>query len=143
MRSVSPLALMVCACVLVACSSGEEPLRTWTAEDHVQPQADDSREPVPEAPAEQGGVSRAALALFNVSCASCHGREGRGDGPGRPPGAQMPDFSSVELQKGRTDEALAQVIMQGRNLMPPFGKQVNPQGIAALVAHIRSFAKAP
>lgn len=55
-----------------------------------------------------------------------------------PPGAQVPDFSSAEFQKSRTDDALAQVIHDGRGMMPPFGKQVTPDGIAVLVAHVRS-----
>ncbi|HEY2732427.1 MAG TPA: cytochrome c, partial [Polyangiales bacterium] len=96
----------------------------------------------PEAP-EQGGEDRAADALYNVSCASCHGRDGHGQGPGRPPGAQLPDFTSPQFQAQRSDAQLSQVIREGRGLMPPFAKQVNEQGQAALVARIRRFAAAP
>jgi mono/diheme cytochrome c family protein len=139
MRSAS--IQLTCSALLLlvssACDAPKAPLRTWTPEDHGQPQADDSRQPMQEAVPEQGGVERAAAALFNVSCASCHGREGHGDGPARPPAAQIPDFASAEFQKARTDEQLAQVIREGKNMMPPFGKQVNPQGITALIAHVR------
>ncbi len=91
---------------------------------------------------EQGGVDRAAQALWTVSCASCHGRDGRGKGPGRPPGAQLPDFTSAEFQQQRSDQQLVDVIRAGKGMMPPFGKQVNAEGIAALIAHIRAFAPA-
>ena len=127
---------------LIACESRPTPTREWQPSDHGQPaQADPARTPTPAAP-EEGGSGRAAEALFNVSCASCHGRDGRGQGPGRPPGAQVPDFTLPDYQAQRTDEQLGEVIRNGRGLMPPFGKQVNEQGIAALVAHIRRFGAA-
>ena len=136
---------MMCAALgvlLLACDSRVTPQREWTPADHGQPtQVDPSRVPQAAAP-EEGGVERAAAALWNVSCASCHGRDGRGQGPARPPGAPIPDFTSAELQKQRTDEQLLQVIREGRGMMPGFSKQVNPQGMSALVGHIRTFAAA-
>ena len=137
---------MMCAALgvlLLACDSRVTPQREWRPEDHGQPaQVDPSRVPQAESAPEEGGVERAATALWNVSCASCHGRDGRGQGPGRPPGAPMPDFTSAELQKQRTDAQLLQVIRDGRGMMPAFGKQVNEQGLGALVNHIRTFAAA-
>lgn len=134
---------------VVACDAPKKPLREWRAEDHLQPaEADPSRMPgaqddgAPSEP-EAGGVERAAEALWNVSCASCHGRDGRGTGMDRPPGAQLPDFTAADFQKSRTDAQLAEVITNGRNMMPPFGKQVNAQGIEALIAHIRRFDHSP
>jgi mono/diheme cytochrome c family protein len=133
---------MMCAALgllLLACDSRVTPQREWRPGDHGQPtQVDPSRVPQAEAAPEEGGVERAASALWNVSCASCHGRDGRGQGPGRPPGAQIPDFTAAELQKTRTDAQLLQVIREGRGMMPGFAKQVNEQGLAALVSHIRS-----
>jgi mono/diheme cytochrome c family protein len=133
--------------LLLACDSRVTPQREWKPSDHGQPaEVDPSRVPQAageQAAPEQGGVDRAAAALWNVSCASCHGRDGRGQGPARPPGAPMPDFASAELQKQRTDAQLLQVIREGRGMMPAFAKQVNEQGMSALVAHIRSFAAAP
>ena len=134
---------MMCAALgvlLLACDSRVAPQREWRPEDHGQPlQVDPSRVPQGEPAKEEGGVERAATALWNVSCASCHGRDGRGQGPGRPPGAQIPDFTSADLQKQRTDDQLLQVIRDGRGMMPGFGKQVNEQGMAALVSLIRTF----
>ena len=140
---VPSFSCMLCAAlslVLLACDSRVAPQREWRPEDHGQPvEADPSRVPQAAPSTEVGGVERAAAALWNVSCASCHGRDGRGQGPSKPPGAQMPDFTSADLQKQRTDAEFAQVISQGRGMMPPFGKQVNEQGLQALVQHIRKF----
>jgi len=52
----------------------------------------------------------------------------------------MPDFTDPQLQAQRTDAQLAEVIRAGRGMMPPFGKQVNEQGLEALVAKLRRFA---
>jgi mono/diheme cytochrome c family protein len=104
------------------------------------PPEDGEEEPEPLGPA---GEIRAAAALWRVTCAGCHGVEGHGGGPQLPPMARTVDFVDAEFQAGRTDEQLATVIAQGRGFMPGFGEQINPRGIAALVAHIRRFAPAP
>jgi mono/diheme cytochrome c family protein len=120
--------------------------REWTPADHGQPAAGDPDrtpdEPTAPETAEES-MARAAAALWNASCASCHGRDGRGQGPARPPGAQMPDFGSTEWQTSRSAEQLAQVIREGRGMMPGFGKQLNQHGVEALVDHVRRFAPAP
>jgi mono/diheme cytochrome c family protein len=133
--------IMMCAAVvLLACDSRVAPQREWRPSDHGQPvDVDPSRVPQAAATTEEGGVDRAVAALWNVSCASCHGRDGRGQGPSRPPGAQMPDFTSADFQKQRADAQLLAVIREGRGMMPPFGKQVNDQGLSALVQHVRKF----
>lgn len=128
----------VCAS-LGGCDRRVTPTREWRPSDHGQPeQADPARTPAPAAP-EEGGPERAADALFGVSCAGCHGRDGRGQGPQRPPGAQPPDFTSAEYQASRTDAQLRDVIEKGRGLMPAFGKQLNAQALDALVAKIRRY----
>jgi mono/diheme cytochrome c family protein len=141
--SLSTLCAALSALLLIACDSRPAPQREWRPEDHGQPaEIDPSRVPAPSSPGEpeQGGVNRAVIALWNVSCAACHGRDGKGQGPSRPPGAQMPDFTSVDFQKQRSDEQLRQAIHDGRGMMPGFGKQVSDQGLSALVAHVREFA---
>lgn len=141
MVSTFPRLLCVCVCLLwAACESRVTPQRQWQPSDHGQPaQADSTRAaPQPAAP-EEGGVERAAAALWTVSCAGCHGRDGRGQGSARPPGAQVPDFTTGELAK-RSDAELLEVITNGRGMMPAFSKQINAQGLQALVAHVRGFA---
>ncbi len=134
---------MMCAALgvlLLACDSRVTPQREWRPDDHGEPQqVDPSRVPQAAPSNEEGGVERAAAALWNVSCSSCHGKDGRGQGAGRPPGAPIPDFTSPDFQKQRTDAQLLAVIRDGRGLMPPFGKQLNEQGIAALVTHVRRY----
>jgi mono/diheme cytochrome c family protein len=131
--------VLLCA----ACDRRVEPRREWRPEDHAQPaQADPARTAAPAEP-EQGGIDRAADALYTVSCAGCHGRDGRGQGTQRPPGAPLPDFTAREFQTQRADPDLATVIRDGRGMMPGFGKQVNDQGIGALVAKVRRFGTSP
>lgn len=133
------LSALLCG-VLSGCERRVTPTREWQASDHGQPtQADPDRTPPAEAEPEEGGPERAADALYNVSCAGCHGRDGRGQGPQRPPGAPLPDFSDPQFQAQRTDAQLLQVLREGRGLMPPFGKQLNEQGLDALVAKVRRF----
>jgi mono/diheme cytochrome c family protein len=129
-----------------ACGGDPAPKREWTAADHGQPQQPSAdRVPQPSAPVEgensgEPPIARAARALFIASCASCHGRDGRGQGESLPPGARMPDFTSESFQNQRSDRQLALAIRDGRPMMPPFGKQVTEQGIAALVQYVRTFA---
>lgn len=112
--------------------------REWTPADHSQ-QPDSELDParIPEAPSGDT-IARAAAALYRVSCASCHGEGGRGDGPDKPPGATVPDMTTAEWQASRSDAEIAAALQNGKGLMPKFGDKVNPQGIAALVTHVRS-----
>jgi mono/diheme cytochrome c family protein len=126
--------------LLMACDGRVTQQREWRPADHGQPATPAPTDSAEAREPEQGGVDRAADALYSVSCSSCHGRDGRGQGSGRPPGAVLPDFSSAEFQKQRTDAELLQVIRDGRGMMPAFGKQVNEQGQSALVSRIRRFA---
>lgn len=141
--SFGPALPWLCALLIGACGE-PPPEREWTPADHGQPvNADPDRTPAertqPETSAES--LARAAAALWNASCATCHGRDGLGDGAARPPGAQIADFSSTQWQSTRSDEQLAQVIRDGRGMMPGFGKQLNASGVEALVAHIRRLAQ--
>ncbi len=128
--------------LMMACESRVTPTRPWRADDHGQPAgADPLRTPTANTP-EQGGTERAVEALWNISCAGCHGRDGRGHGTELPPGAEPPDFTSADFQKRYTDQDLTNAITLGKKPMPAFGKKVNPQGIALLVARVRRFATA-
>jgi mono/diheme cytochrome c family protein len=137
------------ALLAAGCQGSPAPSREWGPEDHAQPpeamrsplgqtpHGDEQAQPPPGTARE-----RALAALFQVHCASCHGAEGRGDGPGRAPVMQVPDFTSAEWQATHPDEELAQVIAQGRGMMPPFGDRIAAENIAGLVERIRAFAPA-
>ncbi|HEY8429662.1 MAG TPA: cytochrome c [Sandaracinaceae bacterium] len=129
---------LVAALALAGCGNESSP-REWRPSDHQEPSsAPDSSQAAPVEEPPQAAVARAAAALYRVSCASCHGISGRGDGPAAPPGVQMPDLTSAALHDARSDEDLARVIREGRGTMPGFGSQINDRGIAALVAHVRT-----
>jgi mono/diheme cytochrome c family protein len=143
--------LSIVASVIVALSAcaetGTPDLAEWTPADHQQETtADDERRAAPdEVDADPAATElRAATSLFGAMCATCHGTGGAGDGPGRPPVAQIPSFADASFQAGRTDEELATVIRDGRGgFMPAFGDRLSPEGIAALVRHVRRFGPSP
>jgi len=94
------------------------------------------RRPQPETREPQGQDRAAAAAtLWRISCAGCHGAEGRGDGEAYE--GALADFTDAEWQASVTDEAIARAITLGQPPMPAFGEILAPQGIAALVEHVR------
>ncbi len=123
--------------LLFACGEDPAPTRVWTPDDHAQPPAPDQSPNAPQRTERSGNPrARAAAALWNVSCASCHGRDGRGDGPDAP--TQLASFRRAEWQAANSDEEIARVITLGRDRMPNFGDQIAAAGIAALVEHVRT-----
>lgn len=135
--------MAVIGIALVACSEPPREVREWQPSDHQQPSPgapSDGRTAPPEArdPDPQATEQRAATALFQAMCGSCHGQEGRGDGPGRPPAAPVSDLTSAAWQDARTDAEIAEAITLGRGgFMPAFGDRLSAPGIAALVRHVR------
>jgi len=138
------LALVAGTLVAPGCSEAEAPqgdLVDWQASDHAQPRApDSSRQAAPaagEAPEPTAAqIEQAAAGLFLQRCASCHGAQGRGDGP-QAPTQDMPDLTAAAYQEDRSDADIARAIRMGNGLMPAFGSELNERGIAALVGHVR------
>jgi mono/diheme cytochrome c family protein len=127
----------LCAAGLFAAACDKRgQLTEWRPEDHQPPP---TALPEGQGVAEETGdpTARAAAALWSMRCASCHGEGGRGDGPSKPPGAALPDFTEAAFHTSRSDAQLYQTISNGRNLMPAFGKEFTEQGIEALVGHLR------
>ncbi len=131
---------LLLAVVLASSGCGEEPApREWRPSDHQEPSgAADSSQAAPVEGPPEATLARAAAALYAASCAGCHGEGGRGDGMAAPPGTRVPDLTAASFQGDRTDAQIAEVIREGRGLMPGFGGQINERGIAALVAHVRT-----
>lgn len=137
---------------LAACLCGcdEPPLREWRPEDHGHarvPESGGAADEAGRAPSEaeaaaspEEAQARATLALWNVTCASCHARDGRGGGPGLPPGARVPDLTEAAFVGGRSDAELAAAIRDGKGMMPAFGPQLGAAGVDAMVAHVRALA---
>lgn len=126
-----------------ACGDGAAGLREWTPEDHQPPSAVTPEGQGEGAESGEQAQARAIVALWSVRCATCHGAEGRGDGTGRPPGIAVPDLSASAFQASRSDAQFAEVITNGRGMMPPFGAEITEAGISALIHHVRSLRKNP
>ena len=146
-RARAGLFAAVLLCVVIAGCGQRGELREWQPEDHGQPsatQVDRSRVPDRSATRETSPEerrARAAQTLWRVTCASCHGHIGRGDGPGRVAGMNMPDMTTAAGQEGVTDEAMVQVIGEGRGMMPAFAERLVPNAVAQLVRHIRTLGR--
>jgi len=87
-----------------------------------------------------------AKQLYDKQCASCHGPEGKGDGPAgkklkTPPG----DFAKT-LQ-AMSDADIAKVIKEGGKAvgkaptMPAYGAKLNDAQVQGLVQYIKRFVK--
>jgi len=140
------LTVFYSALLLMGCS--KKPTQVWTPADHLQVAGDtDARVSpttvdAPDAGLRAGSMERVAAALWQELCASCHGVLGQGDGAalGSLKG-QLPDMSQKQWQSQRSDAQLMEIIRKGQGLMPAFEERVKPEGISALISHIRRFSK--
>jgi cytochrome c oxidase cbb3-type subunit 3 len=123
--------------------------REWTPHDHDH--ADEKGKVLsgnstgPRAPRgskRDGGDARdEAIALIELTwqkqCSTCHGPEGRGDGP---QGAMFKaqDLTSAGWQATVTDDQMASSIANGKGGMPKFN--LPPEMIRGLIARIRASA---
>ena len=77
---------------------------------------------------------------FEAHCATCHAPNGSGDTVvGK--SAKIPDLRSPEVQS-QPDTQLADVIANGKGLMPGFKNSLSKDEIDALVKHVHQLAKA-
>lgn len=81
--------------------------------------------------------------LYNSKCASCHGKDGKGN----PAMAKMFKVEPAVLDlttkavQDKKDEELNALTANGKGKMPAYKGKVSDADIAALTAHIRSFVK--
>jgi cytochrome c6 len=86
-----------------------------------------------------------AKAAYDKSCASCHGKDGKGQTPaGKKLGVK--DYTDATVQSGLTDDQLFKAIKEGvkdgdKVKMKGFGDKLTDDEIKALVAYIRAFKK--
>jgi cytochrome c6 len=88
------------------------------------------------------GVASAAdaSALWNQSCASCHGKDGSGSTMmGKKLG--LKDYRDAAVQSSFSDAEAAKVIKEGKGKMKGFGGKLSDADIKALVAYTRSLKK--
>jgi cytochrome c6 len=73
--------------------------------------------------------------LYKAKCTACHGADGKGDIPvGKKIGVR--DFALPEVHK-ETDPELIEIITNGKNKMPAYGKGLKDTQIKDLVAYVR------
>lgn len=93
------------------------------------------------------GDAAAGAQLYATYCASCHGADGKGDGPLAKTLNPRPANHADHVYMGSlSDEHLYTVIEKGgaavgkSPLMAPWGGVVNDQGIRDLIAYIRKLS---
>jgi mono/diheme cytochrome c family protein len=77
-----------------------------------------------------------ARATFNSKCATCHGRDGRGQ-TRRGRRSHTRDLTAAAWQDDVSDERLFNSINNGRAKMPAFKKHLSENEMDALVAYVR------
>ncbi len=116
-------------------------------------------QPAPETPAEPAAAPKPtavaqspvdeAKHTFATLCSTCHGADGKGDGPAAATLDPKPrNYTDKAWQASITDEQLAKVILEGgaavgkSPLMPPNPQlKDKPEVIAELVKIVRSFGQ--
>lgn len=89
-------------------------------------------------PSTASAAGATGQAIYEKSCASCHGKDGSGDtviGKKK----KLRDLRSAEVQK-QTDDELFKAIAQGSQ--HPMAKKMSEADIKAIVSYLRELAKA-
>jgi len=90
-----------------------------------------------------------AADIFESRCVTCHGEDGRGDGPAASNLKPGPiDFHSLKWQKSVDDASIARAIIYGGSsvgvsaeMAPNPDLENEPGVVAALVGQVRGFGK--
>lgn len=98
-----------------------------------------------------GGTSATAAGFdpaktFQEKCATCHGPEGRGDGPaGAALNPKPRNYHDKAYMSTRTDQQLHDSIFNGKSAMPPWGKsgQLTDDQVWAMVKYVRGLSEKP
>ncbi len=85
-----------------------------------------------------------AKALYEKNCASCHGKDGKGNTKmGKK--VDVKDYTDAKLQAELTDEKAMKSIKEGikddkgKERMKPYGELLSDDEIKSLIAYIRAF----
>lgn len=93
-------------------------------------------------------ASQEADTIWQQRCSTCHGPNGKGDGPAGAALTPKPrDFTSAEWQASVTDEKIQKVILEGGQsvglsmlMIPNPDLAAKPDVVKALVAHVRGLS---
>jgi len=127
-----------------ACGKGDEPPMPTSGSPNAMPETGPKK---PRAPGDK--IDERAVARFQSLCATCHGEDGRGNGPAAPNLSVKPrDYTDPTWQASVTDDQIRQIILLGGQkvgksaLMPGNGDlKDKPEVLDGLVAIIRGFGK--
>lgn len=90
-----------------------------------------------------GGDAAKGKVIYQAKCVTCHGPEGKGDGPiGKALKPPAGDFSSAESKKKSSDE-LQNLIANGKpkTAMMAWSKQLNEAEIQDVLAYVLALRK--
>lgn len=81
-------------------------------------------------------------ALFERTCARCHGRDGTGD-PLQKQRLGVPDMTDPEWQSRHSDDDMRRTVREGSHSrrMPGFGEFYQDPQLDALIRHIRGLRR--
>jgi mono/diheme cytochrome c family protein len=82
-------------------------------------------------------VQRDADTIYKSTCAGCLGNDGHATLKGKLRGA--PNLNSAHWQEKTSDAHIFNVISNGKEKMPAFGKKLSQAEIESLVAYVRRF----
>lgn len=95
------------------------------------------------APAFADAAADSGKSVYAASCASCHGADGKGNGPDGMYFTPSPtDFTTAAFAK-QPDAAIHTAIAKGKGNMPGFESKLSSEAIDKVVAYLRTLAPAP
>jgi cytochrome c553 len=86
-----------------------------------------------------------AKELFDKNCASCHGKDGKGETKmGQKAGVK--DYTDAKVQEAMKDDVAFKSVKEGlkdkdKELMKPFAEKLSDAEIKSLIAYMRTFKK--
>ncbi len=96
----------------------------------------------------QGDSDSGAKFFKSLRCASCHGKDGKGQGPAaKAMKIKTTDWTDKAAMEMLKDDFLKDIIGKGGKAvskskrMPGYSKKLKPADVVDLVAYVRSFAK--
>ncbi len=86
-----------------------------------------------------------AKAVYDKTCAACHGKDGKGDTPAGKK-LKVKDYTDAKVQADLKDADMIKAIKEGvkdgdKTKMKGFGDKLTDEEIKQLIAYIRSFKK--
>lgn len=145
MRREAIYMVALAACLVVLGCSKQEEAPSAPPEEPVRAEPAAPSEPVA---AKEPAVE--AQEIFQSRCVTCHGENGKGDGPGSAALNPKPrDYTSADWQKSVTDDHIKKIILEGgpavglSPLMPPNPDlKDKPEVVDALVKVVRNLGEA-